>query len=97
MKNQNPFAQFTLKAEPISEPPLQNGDANEMVIIPSKPRPRGRPRNNQSVEQAATIFRLNSETHYKLKKLALHDGITLNQLILKCVKEHCQRRGVEIN
>ena len=94
MKSPNPFAQFT---RPKEEAPVQRAEASELVVIPPKPRPRGRPRNVQSVDQASTIFRLDADTHYKLKKLALHDGVTLNHLLLKCVREHCEKRGVEIN
>jgi hypothetical protein len=88
----NPFAQVVQQPRAGEEV-----KAEDVVVIPDKPRGRGRPRKVQEVNQTSTIFRLNEESHYKLKKLALHDGITLNELLLKCVREHCQKRGIEIS
>jgi hypothetical protein len=89
----NPFAQVIQAPQGASSAV----EANDLVVIEDKPRGRGRPKKVQELKQTSTIFRLDEESHYKLKKLALHDDITLNELLLKCVREHCQKRGVEIS
>lgn len=93
----NPFANIIQgAATPRAGEGISAPERADMVDIPPMPRGRGRPKKVQEITQSSTIFRLDEDTHYKLKKLALHDGITLNQLILKCVREHCETRGVEI-
>lgn len=71
--------------------------APEVVVkLPPMPRGRGRPKKVQEVRRSSTILRMDEGTHYKLKQLALHDGLTLNELIIKSLREHCAGRGVEI-
>ena len=91
MKNR--FALVLAEDPPAAETEVQTP---LLVRLPPKPRGRGRPKKVQEVEKSSTILRMTADTHYKLKQLALHDGLTLNELVLKSLREHCAGRGVEI-
>lgn len=63
--------------------------------LPSMPRGRGRPR--KEVEQQATGVRMPRSMHFKVRSLALQEEISMGDLIIKALKEYCDRRAISID
>ncbi len=87
----NKFAAFAPPAPPADEPTV----TATPEPLPSKPRSRGRPR--KEVACQSTTIRLPEDLHYKVRTLAFREHSSMSDLLIRAVKEYCEKRAIRID
>jgi hypothetical protein len=73
---------------------VDKAPAAKVQPLPSMPRGRGRPR-KEIVCQTTTV-RMPTETHFKVRGLALREHLSMSDLIVKALQEYAEKRGLAI-
>lgn len=66
------------------------------ITKPTKdvPEPEKKKKSRGPDDLIQTSFRVTIENHRKLRELAIHDGVSMNDLVVEALRAYCDSRGV---